>query len=81
MALFPHRSAPYVFAFLLSGFMTIIVSGIATLVGVGITAEFLTLWVRSWITAWVIAFPALLVVRPFVHRMANWLTGHAPTPR
>ena len=75
MAKFPKRSAPYVFAFLLSGMMTFIVSGIATLVAVGTSPAFLALWGRAWITAWAIAFPALLVIRPFVHRIVDWLTS------
>ncbi len=75
MARLPRRSAPYVFAFLLSGMMTFIVSGIATLVAAGTPPTFLALWVRAWITAWIIAFPALLLIRPFVHRIVDRLTG------
>lgn len=74
MAMFPKRSAPYLFAFMLSGMMTFIVSGIATLMAVGAQPSFPGLWVRAWITAWVIAFPALIVIRPFVHRIVERLT-------
>jgi hypothetical protein len=75
MALLPRRSAPFLFAFLLSGVMTFIVSGIATFVAIGLVPPFTALWMRSWITAWVIAFPALLVIRPLVTRMVERLTG------
>ena len=75
MAKLPLRTAPYVFAFLLSGFMTFIVSGISTLVAIGPAAHFVLLWGRAWITAWVIAFPALLLVRPFVTRLVERITG------
>ena len=74
MALFPRRSATYVFAFLLSGFMTFVVSGVATLVAIGPIAGFASVWMRSWITAWIIAFPALLMIRPLVHKLTDWLT-------
>ena len=75
MARLPRRSAPVVFAFLLSGMMTFIVSGIAALVAAGTPPSFLALWARAWITAWIIAFPALLLIRPVVHRIVEWLTG------
>ena len=75
MAMFPKRAAPYVFAVLLTGFMTIIVAGISTFVAVGFAPRFLKLWAGAWVSAWVIAFPALLVVRPFVQRMTDRLTG------
>ena len=82
MALFPTRSATYVFAFLLSGFMTFVVSGVATVVAMGVPPGFAATWMRAWITAWIIAFPALLVIRPFVQKLTSWLTGaQAPTPR
>ena len=32
MAMLPRRSAPYLFAFILSGFMTLVVSGVVTLI-------------------------------------------------
>jgi hypothetical protein len=75
MAWLPQRSATYVFAFLLSGFMTFVVSGVATLVAIGPVAGVTPLWMQAWITAWIIAFPALLLIRPFVHRLTGWLTG------
>jgi hypothetical protein len=75
MPVLSKRYAPYLFAFLLSGFMTFIVSGIATLVAVGAAPDFLGLWGRGWITAWVIAFPALILIRPLVHRIVERLTA------
>jgi len=74
MALLPRRSATLVFAFFLSGFMTFVVSGVATLVAIGSAPGLVAVWMRSWITAWVIALPALLLIRPLVHRLTDWLT-------
>ncbi|CAG0995830.1 hypothetical protein BURK1_02530 [Burkholderiales bacterium] len=75
MPMFPKRAAPYVFAFLLTGFMTFIVPGIATVVAAGVPPNFLGLWMGAWFSAWVIAFPALIVVRPFVQRLTERLAG------
>jgi hypothetical protein len=74
MSMFPRRSAPFVFAFVLSGFMTLIVSGVVTLIALGPVAGVASVWIGAWITAWAIAFPALILMRPLVHRLTEWLT-------
>ena len=74
MSMFPRRSAPFVFAFVLSGLMTLLVSGVVTLIALGPVAGIASVWMGAWITAWAIAFPGLIVARPLVHRLTEWLT-------
>jgi len=74
MSMFPRRAAPLLFAFVLSGFMTLIVSGVVTLIALGPAAGIAKVWMGSWITAWIIAFPSLILIRPLVHRFTEWLT-------
>lgn len=63
----PKRFEPVVFSLLLSWFMTFVVSGISTLLAVGVgDPGFLPLWLKAWISSWIVAFPALLLVAPFV---------------
>jgi hypothetical protein len=69
----PKRFAPYLFALLLAGFMTLIVSGVVTAINVGVPPDFVRRWLSSWLTTWVIAFPALLLVRPAVQRLVERL--------
>jgi hypothetical protein len=71
----PKRSAPIVFAVILTGVMTIVISGVATLINVGLPADFAHRWVRAWLPNWVIACPVLLLVRPFVQRLTERLTA------
>lgn len=71
----PKRFAPYVFALLLAGLMTLVVSGVVTALNVGIPPDFMGRWLGSWITTWAIAYPVLLVVRPVVHRVVERLTA------
>lgn len=71
----PKRHAPTVFALLLAGLMTLIVSGIVTAMNVGLPPDFAARWMRGWLTTWPIAFPALLVVRPLVQRLVERLTA------
>lgn len=70
----PARFAPVLFAFLLSGFMSLIVSSIATVRAAGLGDGFAHLWMSSWVSSWAIAFPAVLVVAPIVRRLVAALT-------
>ena len=72
--MFPKKSAPVLFGFILSGLMSWLVSGISTLRAVGWTPDFAALWAQAWITAWLIAFPVVLVVAPLARRAVARLT-------
>lgn len=69
----PSRLEHIAFGFLLSCFMSLLVSGVATFLATGIVAGFVWTWLSAWLSSWVIAFPAVLVVAPFVRRMLHRL--------
>lgn len=71
----PARFAPVLFGLILSGLMSCIVSGIATLRALGPAPGFLGAWMTSWLVAWAIAFPAVLVVAPLTRRIVARLTA------
>ena len=72
------RYAPILFGFLLSGFMSFIVSGISSARALGVTAEALSAWLPSaWLFSWAVAFPAVLVAAPMVRRIVTRLTARA----
>lgn len=62
------RQAPIVMAFLLSVAMTMVVSAVSTLRGVGLTPSFLEVWLSAWGLSWIVAFPSLLVLLPIARR-------------
>ena len=64
----PSRFAPYLFGFILSGLMSAVVSGIATLRNAGPADGFLGLWMNAWLLSWLIAFPVVLVVAPITRQ-------------
>ncbi|MCG6542096.1 DUF2798 domain-containing protein [Pseudomonas sp. KSR10] len=68
-----RRYAPLLFALLLSGFMSLMVSGISTLRATGPVPGFLGLWVSAWLAAWLFAFPAVLLVTPLARRAVERL--------
>jgi hypothetical protein len=61
------------FGLLLSGMMSFIVSGISTLLARGVTPALPLQWLGAWVPSWAIAFPAVLVVAPFVRRILHRL--------
>ena len=65
----PKRYAPYLFGLLLSGMMSFIVAGIATLRALGFVDGLLYNWITAWLGSWAAAFPAVLVVAPLVRRI------------
>lgn len=67
------RFAPILFGFLLSGLMSLVVSGIATVRALGLVDGLPGLWMSSWMSSWLVAFPTVLVVAPLVRRMVAGL--------
>lgn len=58
----PKRYAPQLFAFLLSGQMSLLISGLSTWRALGWVSDFPSLWLGAWVTAWLVAFPAVLLL-------------------
>jgi hypothetical protein len=65
----PKRAEPIAFGLLLSGMMSFIVSGISTIIAIGATMDLPLRWLLAWMPSWAVAFPAVLVVAPFVRRI------------
>ncbi|MDP2087576.1 MAG: DUF2798 domain-containing protein [Gemmobacter sp.] len=73
--MFPPRFAPVLFGFILSGLMSLMVSGIATARATGIGADFIYLWlVGGWLPSFALSFPAVLLVGPVARRVVAALT-------
>lgn len=77
--MFPRKYAPVLFGLVLSGVMSLLVSGVSTLRVVGLADGFVALWVRAWITAWLLAFPVALVVAPVARRVVDLLVRESQT--
>jgi hypothetical protein len=69
----PRRFAPVAFGFILSGLMSLLVSGISTLRATHGTSGWAGLWLGSWLLAWSIAFPAVLVAAPVARKVVDRL--------
>ena len=65
----PSWTAPYAFGVILSCFMSLIVSCVATINAIGLSPEFFVTWMGSWLSAWLIAAPSVIVVAPVVRKL------------
>lgn len=71
----PKKYAPILFGLILSGLMSLLVSGLSTLRAVGPVPGFVTLWLGAWLLAWAVAFPCVLMVAPLTRRLVDRLTS------
>jgi len=69
----PRTFAPALFGLILSGLMSLLVSGISTYRAVGFGEGHAGLWISAWLTAWLVAFPVVLVVAPLARRTVSML--------
>jgi len=69
------RFAPILFGALLSAIMVAIVSAFVLATAQGIGAGFPAQWFKSCVTTWPVAFPAVLVVAPWVRRVVGRITA------
>ena len=70
----PRKLEPLLTGLLLSGFMSLLVSGISVFRANGLTSEFMNTWASSWLAAWLVAFPVVLIAAPLARRLARQLT-------
>lgn len=71
----PQKYAPLLFGLILSGLMSLLVSGLSTLRAIGPVSGFAGLWASAWLLAWTIAFPVVLVVAPLARKAVARLTA------
>ena len=76
--MFPQKFAPALFGLILSGLMSLLVSGISTYRAIGFGDSFAGMWVSAWLTAWLVAFPVVLVVAPLTRRAVALLVDNRP---
>lgn len=71
----PASFEPFVFGLLLSGLMSFIITGIATWNALGFITTFAAQWMQSWLFAWAVAFPTVLVMAPLARRATRSLVA------
>lgn len=69
----PRQYEPVLFGLVLSGLMSWLVSGVSLMRTIGWAPDFLSLWGKTWLSAWLIAFPVVLIVAPLARRAVRKL--------
>ena len=70
----PARYGPALFSLILSGTMSLLVSGISTFRTAPAQADFWRLWAGAWLTGWLFAFPAVMLAAPLARKVVALLT-------
>ncbi|MDX1756245.1 MAG: DUF2798 domain-containing protein [Marinobacter sp.] len=60
-----------VFAFFMSGLMSLCMSGVVTFFNTGMDAGFPARWMGAFLVAWAVAFPLVSIVAPVAHRLTD----------
>lgn len=76
--MFPQKFAPLLFSAILSGLMSLLVSGITTLRTLGLAPDFVRVWLLAWLSAWMFAFPVVMVVAPLTRKLVQRLVAEEP---
>ena len=76
--MFPKKFAPALFGLILSGLMSLLVSGISTYRAAGVGDGFFALWTGAWLTAWLVAFPVVMFVAPVTRKAVSVLVADRP---
>ena len=71
----PKKYELIVFAFFMSGFMSILMSGVVSYINMGIVSNFTQIWFEAFVKSYSIAFPTVLVVVPIVRKIVNKLVS------
>ena len=75
----PAHYASIVMPLVLSVLMTFVISGVSTLLSLGLTPAFFATWPSAWAISWLVAFPTLLMVLPLVRRIVAILVHQPPS--
>lgn len=76
----PARYSHIAFGLVLSGMMSLLVSGISTLKAIGPVDGFVAIWLGNWVAGWAVAFPTVIVVAPIARKIVQRLVREEPAP-
>ena len=68
------RYAAVLFSFILSGTMSLLVSGIATFHTLPAGQDFVGAWAGAWLSGWLFACPAVMLAAPMARKAVALLT-------
>lgn len=79
MGLLPRRFSHFVFGIIQSGLTSAVATGVASFDYLT-PGTFLSHWVASWLVAWLLMLPIVVVAAPIIRRISFALTSDGPRP-
>ncbi len=61
-----------VFSFFMTLLMSCIMSLVISIFNLGLVSNFIVIWLKAWIFAFVIAFPTIIFISPVVHKLVEF---------
>lgn len=71
----PRHWAPPLFGLILSGLMSLLVSGMVTVRSIGVVQALPGVWFDAWLSSWAVAFPVVLIMAPLTRRLIARITA------
>jgi hypothetical protein len=71
MGYIPARYQHVVFGLLMSFMMSGFMSAIITFINLGWVTGFLLIWLKAWVLAFIVAFPAIVMLGPLVRKIVS----------
>ncbi|PKG84285.1 hypothetical protein CXF85_08765 [Colwellia sp. 75C3] len=60
-----------VFSFFMALLMSCIMSFVISIFNVGMVTNIVAIWLKAWSFAFIVAFPAIIIVSPIVHKLVS----------
>lgn len=54
---------------------------VISIFNVGLAPNILTIWLKAWSFAFIVAFPTIIVVSPIVHKLVNFVLHEDETSK
>lgn len=68
-SMFNKKLQPFVFAFFMALLMSCLMSFVITVFNIGLVNNLISQWLQAWSFAFVVAYPAVILVAPVVHKL------------
>lgn len=69
--LIPKKYTPYVFSFFMALLMSCIMSLVISIFNVGLAENILSIWLKAWGFAFIVAFPIVTFISPIVRKLVS----------
>ncbi len=75
-----RQHAQLVFSFFMAALMSGLMSFVISVLNLGLVDGLLLIWLKAWGSAFLVAFPAILLITPLVRRLTQAVLAPAVDP-